>query len=155
MKPLRQNTLFALNDYAHKKFGEWLRRCNARGVAILIYETYRSPERQDTLYAQGRTSEGPIVTNARAGESKHQDRVAIDSVPWEQAIMEGGDIKSKLDWTPFHKKSDEAEFRKTKDRWLLTRPWRVMAEEADKLKIKWAGDWDNFVEYVHFEVEED
>lgn len=33
--------------------------------------TYRSPEEQDALYAQGRTTEGQIVTNARRFESGH------------------------------------------------------------------------------------
>src|SRR5574343_1544593 len=32
---------------------------------------YRSNEEQDALYAQGRTTKGKIVTNAKAGQSKH------------------------------------------------------------------------------------
>ena len=36
-----------------------------------IAECYRSPERQDELYKQGRSKPGPIVTYKRGGESKH------------------------------------------------------------------------------------
>ena len=45
-------------------------------------EAYRSPERQDELYAIGRDENGnktgSTVTDARGGESAHQYRLAID-----------------------------------------------------------------------------
>lgn len=43
-----------------------------------IYEGYRSKERQDFLYEQGRTKPGPIVTKARAGQSAHNYGMAVD-----------------------------------------------------------------------------
>lgn len=46
------------------------------GIELLIYEGYRSPERQAELLAQG-----PDVTNAGPGKSFHQYALAIDSVP--------------------------------------------------------------------------
>ena len=55
--------------------------CRAIGVELLVYCTYRSPAEQDALYAQGRTTPGKIVTNARGGDSFHQYRVAYDCVP--------------------------------------------------------------------------
>ena len=55
--------------------------CALQGMDILIYCTYRSPDEQDALYALGRTKPGHIVTNARAGDSFHQHRVAFDFVP--------------------------------------------------------------------------
>jgi hypothetical protein len=48
------------------------------GMDIRITEGYRSPERQNELYAQGRTTPGKIVTWAKAGESYHQSRKAFD-----------------------------------------------------------------------------
>lgn len=41
-------------------------------------EAYRSPARQQTLWNQGRTAPGPIVTNAKPGESAHQYNRALD-----------------------------------------------------------------------------
>lgn len=41
----------------------------------------RSSALQDTLYAQGRTAPGSIVTNARGGQSAHNYGLAIDVYP--------------------------------------------------------------------------
>ena len=129
-------------------FGEWLRRCNQRGVQVLIYETLRTQERQDKLYALGRTEPGRIVTNAK--RSNHQDGRAVDAVPWE-AYLAQREIETRLDWKPFESRTIERMFRESKDRSLLDRHWRVMADTAAELGIDWAGDWDGFIEYVHFE----
>lgn len=51
---------------------------NNAGYSVEVFETWRSPERQDHLYAQGRTRAGKIVTNARGWESSHQLGLAID-----------------------------------------------------------------------------
>lgn len=40
--------------------------------------TYRSPEEQDILYAQGRTKPGQVVTWVSGGYSLHQHRLAAD-----------------------------------------------------------------------------
>lgn len=53
--------------------------------------TYRTGEEQDALYAKGRTAPGNRVTNAKAGSSPHNWRMACDLVfsdgvfkgPWE------------------------------------------------------------------------
>jgi len=48
------------------------------GRSVVITSTYRSAEEQDALYAQGRTTTGSIVTNARGGESVHNYALAFD-----------------------------------------------------------------------------
>lgn len=55
--------------------------CKANGIDLLIYCTYRDIEAQNSLYAQGRTTPGNIVTNARGGESFHNYKLAYDCVP--------------------------------------------------------------------------
>ncbi len=50
------------------------------GMAMRMNEGYRSATKQNYDYAQGRTRPGPIVTNAKGGDSFHQYGVAIDSV---------------------------------------------------------------------------
>lgn len=60
---------------------KWIDACKAEKIDVLVYCTYRSPEEQNELYAIGRTKPGKIVTNARAGDSFHQYRVAFDFVP--------------------------------------------------------------------------
>jgi peptidoglycan L-alanyl-D-glutamate endopeptidase CwlK len=52
--------------------------CAAAGMPLWIVEGYRSPKRQNWLYAAGRTRPGVIVTEARAWQSMHQYGLAID-----------------------------------------------------------------------------
>ena len=59
----------------------FLAAASAAGIDLIVTCTYRPPEEQAALYAQGRTQPGAIVTNARAGESLHNYRVALDVVP--------------------------------------------------------------------------
>jgi hypothetical protein len=51
---------------------------NKAGYPIAIFETFRTPARQNQVYAQGRTSPGRIVTNAKAYRSWHQYGIAAD-----------------------------------------------------------------------------
>lgn len=54
--------------------------CSKQGLSIKIGETFRTVEEQDALYAQGRTTPGNIVTNARGSSysSYHQWGTAFD-----------------------------------------------------------------------------
>lgn len=54
----------------------FLEECKRQGLNVLITETYRSQERQDYLYAQGRTRKGYKVTWTRY--SRHTSRRAWD-----------------------------------------------------------------------------
>lgn len=57
-----------------------LGRTSADGLPFRVFEAFRTPERQEWLYAQGRTRPGGKVTNARAWESFHQFGLAADMV---------------------------------------------------------------------------
>jgi len=80
-----------------KKLAEQFKaECLAQGYEILIYSTYRDNEAQNAIYAQGRTTKGSIVTNAKGGQSFHNYKVAFDWVPmlhgkplWNDAIVYG------------------------------------------------------------------
>ena len=67
------NELSTLAQTACKLF---LATCKARGINIFITETYRSQDRQDYLYTQGRTREGNVVTWTKS--SRHTSRRAWD-----------------------------------------------------------------------------
>ncbi len=47
-------------------------------IAIRIVQGLRTFPEQDALYAKGRTTPGPKVTNSRAGQSYHNFGLAID-----------------------------------------------------------------------------
>ena len=64
--------------------------CQDLGYKIELFEGYRSPERQDHLYAQGRTRDGKVITNAKGWQSWHQYGLAGDLV---------GKVNGRWDWS--------------------------------------------------------
>lgn len=109
----------------HPKVAALCRRfidaCKAQGIDVLITSTYRDAESQSALYAQGRTTPGKIVTNAKAGQSWHNWRCAFDFVP----IVNG-----KAQW------NDTASFERC-------------GQIAESLGLEWAGRWTRFRELAH------
>lgn len=85
----------------HPVFAERVRRLLAKmeadGINILITQGLRTREEQDALYAQGRTKPGPIVTNARGGQSQHNYGLAVDLCPDD--LLQAG---LQLDWNAGH-----------------------------------------------------
>ena len=66
----------ALTPKAHEACKLFLAECENQGLKVRITETYRSQERQNELYAQGRTKAGQIVTWTK--KSRHTSRRAWD-----------------------------------------------------------------------------
>lgn len=79
-------------------------------VFIRIYCGFRSPEWQDDLYAQGRTKEGKIVTQAKGWQSYHNYGLAFDCV----------------------------EIRRGQALWENSR-WPEIAESAKTFGLEWGG----------------
>jgi peptidoglycan L-alanyl-D-glutamate endopeptidase CwlK len=69
-----------LHPFVQKVAEAFLVECRKQGLKIKISETFRTKERQDYLYAQGRTRAGNIVTNAKGRDmqSYHQWGLAFD-----------------------------------------------------------------------------
>ena len=95
----------------------------ARNIDLLVTSTYRDNESQDALYAQGRTAPGNIVTRAKAGQSWHNWRCALDVVPL---------VNGKAIW------DDQA-------------MWKQVGEIGKSCGLEWAGDWVTFKEFPHFQ----
>lgn len=96
-------------------------KCKAQGIDVLITSTYRDAESQAALYAQGRSTPGKKVTNAKPGQSWHNWRVAFDFVP----IVHG-----KAQW------NDVATFERC-------------GKIAESVGLEWAGRWTRFKELAH------
>lgn len=102
----------------------FLAAAKAAGIDLLVTSTYRDNESQNALYAQGRTAPGKIVTNAKAGQSWHNYRCAVDVVP----IVNG------------------------KPCWDVKHPvWQQVGALGKQAELEWAGDWKRFKEYPHFQ----
>lgn len=74
----------------------WLTACAKVGLEVEITSTYRDAAYQDTLFAQGRTKPGKIVTFARGGQSMHNYHLAFDFVVKHNGKVDWGDEKSFL-----------------------------------------------------------
>ncbi len=92
------------------------------GHTFFITDGFRSIDEQNKLYAQGRTTSGPIVTNARGGESSHNYGLAVDC-----AFQKGGRLS-----------------------YADTLYWRVYPL-AKKLGFVLGAEWKDFPDKPHFE----
>lgn len=97
-----------------KSFREWQERWPELPTPFLTC-THRSNTEQAKLYAQGRTSKGKIVTNAKPGASNHNK---LPSPAFDIAFKKAD---GSIDW-------DEGLFRK-------------FAEIAKANDLAWGGDW--------------
>jgi len=89
----------------------------------------RTFTQQDVLWAQGRTTPGKIVTNAKGGESWHQFGLAVD-------LVEDGDIsRTGIQWSW----SDNAAYLK-------------IGTAARLIGLEWGGWWKAFVDYPHVQL---
>lgn len=69
----------AVREEAKQIYAEICERLTGRAICRFAY-TLRTFAEQDAIYAKGRTVEGVIVTNAKAGQSWHNYGLAVDVV---------------------------------------------------------------------------
>ena len=112
-----------LDPYVAGLAKQFIAACKKQGIDLLVTSTYRDNESQDALYAQGRTKAGRIVTNAKAGQSFHNYRIAFDVVP----IVNG-----KPQWNDF-------------------RTFQKIGAIGKSVGLDWGGDWKSIKDYPHFQ----
>lgn len=66
-------------------------------IVFRVTQGLRAWNDQDKLYQQGRTTPGPIVTNAPAGHSWHEFGMAVDVVPDDPTVA-----GFQCDWNTSH-----------------------------------------------------
>ena len=93
-KPNRD--LLLLSPWFKIKVDMGLNMIRALGVKADVFEGFRSPQRSDYLYEQGRTTPGKIVTKAKAWQSFHSYGLACDIV--------GKDDKGNWTWNIEYKR---------------------------------------------------
>jgi len=92
-------------------------------IVSIVHDGFRSFEEQTVLFAKGRTTPGPKVTNARAGESYHNYGLAVDIV-----TNQGG--------KPVWSEPDE----------------RIRGPIGQSLELEWGGAWKDFQDLPHFQL---
>lgn len=106
--------------------------CEKRGYTFFAISGFRSAEEQSKLYAQGRSTAGKIVTNAKAFQSLHNFGLAIDFCH---------DLN--------HNKTDGLQ-----PSWDM-KAYEVLGEEARKLGLVTGLDFKSFREGPHIQLKTD
>lgn len=101
----------------------FIQRCAAKGLPVLVVETVRDLEYQASLYAQGRTKPGKIVTNQRT-PSFHWDKVGL-----------AFDICKNVKGHEY----DDADF------------FRRCGAIGKEMGFTWGGDWTSLPDRPHFQ----
>jgi len=104
---------------------ELIRRGKIGSWKAFITEGWRSNERQNYLYAQGRYApynKMPIVTNAKAGQSDHNFGLAVD-VAFKNSF-------GRVSYDP--------------------NLFLQLAPIAKEIGLSWGGDWKDFIDMPHF-----
>ena len=109
---------------AKERVERFIALCQEQDIDLLVTSTFRDNESQGELYEQGRSLPGKIVTNAKAGESWHNYRCAVDVVPL---------VNGKPNWDG----SDPI--------------WQTIGELGEQAGLEWAGRWRSFKELAHFQ----
>lgn len=121
-----------LHPIAYELFLDFAFEMHAAGINYAITSTYRNDEDQNALYTSGREKPGPILTNAKAGESPHNK--TLNGKPaacaFDIAIKKNG----KLDWDTNNP------------------DWKKAGELGVKIGLEWGGNWIDFKDYPHFEL---
>lgn len=101
----------------------FIERCAADGLPVLVVETVRDLEYQASLYAQGRTKPGKIVTNQKT-PSFHWDKVGL-----------AFDICKNVKGHEY----DDADF------------FRRCGAIGKEMGFSWGGDWKSLPDKPHFQ----
>ena len=111
-------------DLAERLLRVYVHMFLEHGLTMRCTEGVRDFNRQASLYAQGRTTPGDIVTNAKPGESIHHYGLAADS------CFKGND--------PYMNKTKNGELY-----------WRAFGNFCRIEEIEWGGDFQSIKDMPH------
>ena len=122
-----------LHPRLQEKFELLQKKCAQKGITIRATECLRTAKEQDALYAKGRTTPGPKVTNASGKDAKsmHQWGVAVDIVIDMDADNDG-----------------DIDIRDLYNVKLLN----VVGKIGESIGLEWGGSWKSIVDKPHFQL---
>jgi len=116
------NALSSLNPHVAFLAQKFLDLTRVNNLDVRIYNTFRSWNEEDMLFAQGRTMPGEIVTNARGGDSYHNWGLAFDAAPYEN-----GKISEEIN------------------------KYKKMGQLGQQVGLEWGGNFISIVDFPHFQ----
>lgn len=124
----------ALHPIVFIKQTELIAETSKAGITILVTDGFRSSEEQNAIYAKGRTTEGKVVTQVQGGHSYHNYGLAVDFALRTK--------KGEVIW--------DMEYDGNKNG---RSDWMEVVEIAKRLGFSWGGDWKNFPDYPHLQMD--
>jgi peptidoglycan L-alanyl-D-glutamate endopeptidase CwlK len=123
-----------LHPVVAERTNQLVQKAAAIGIVMVITDDFRSAAEQDQLYEKGRTSGGNIVTYAKGGESYHNFGLAVDfalktaagDVIWDMNYDRNGNSRAD---------------------------WMEVVNLAKELGFEWGGDWPQFKDYPHLQMD--
>ena len=115
-----------------------LEHCHQEGLMIHVFESYRTPARQQELFDKGRNTPGRKVTNARPFQSFHNYGLAFD-------LVFDGDDRDGIQWSwegDYNNKVIEGDKRSDYQR---------AGEIFELYGFEWGARWRTFKEMPHFQ----
>ena len=116
------DSISLLNPHVALLAKRFLNLAKVNNLDVRILSTLRSWDDQDRLYAQGRTTPGYIITNARGGGSYHNWGLALDAAPFENGVIS----------------NDVEKFKK-------------MGRLGEQVGLEWGGNFKDIVDDPHFQ----
>jgi peptidoglycan L-alanyl-D-glutamate endopeptidase CwlK len=104
---------------------EFLAALEQEGIKVGVVQARRTIAEQNAIYAQGRTTPGNIVSNAKGGQSPHNYGHALDVCPYNAA--------GNLDWN------------------APAAVWNRIGEIGKQCGLVWGGDFRSIKDLPHFE----
>ena len=114
--------LLTLEPKFRRKVKRMLAKAKREGIELRVISAYRDCEEQNKLYAQGRSTPGKIVTNAKCGKSSHNYKRAVDVVEFRNGVP----IWESLNWNR-------------------------IGEIGESVGLEWGGRWKSFKDRPHFQ----
>lgn len=115
-----------INPTLREKAVRLIEQSYAEGIWILITQGLRTIAEQNALYAQGRTTSGKVITNARGGYSYHNFGLAFDFAVYNP---DGKTIN-----------------------WTVDSKWKRVGALGKALGLEWGGEFRSIVDYPHFQL---
>ena len=109
-----------------------LSKCIDMKVPIRIVQGLRTVDEQNALYAQGRTTPGPIVTKAKGGDSWHNYGLSFDF-----CLLRNG---KAISWN----REEDLDGDGQKD-------WSEVVNLFILTGFDWGGNWTSFPDYPHIQ----
>lgn len=137
-----------LHPIVREKAKNFLSLAKKKGVDLLIYCTYRSPEEQELLYFQGRLDEFSLTL-----AELNRKRVNLGLPPLSE-IEAKRVVTYAKPWTSLHQYGlafDCVPLVAGKPDWNNKSLYEELGKIAKEVGLDWAGSWKKFREYPHFE----